>query len=178
MCSVALRCAGAPTPRPRRGETSKPAPALGSGIYSLHAPRRIGGGRRRRRYHQAQALQQHDGPLRRCPPDELAAFSLAILHVDVAAGVFQTAILESAVDENPVIQNQVLVLEYLVFVSSHEKKRLSPPGRGRKLRVEARATSCNPAEILPAGIAAGRRGGLGIARFVRSSYLTDVPSAP
>jgi len=43
--------------------------------------------------------------LRRCPPDELATFSLTVLHVDVAAGIFETAILEGAVDENPIIQD-------------------------------------------------------------------------
>jgi hypothetical protein len=80
-------------------------------------------------------LQQHYGPLRRCPPDELATFSLTVLHVDVAAGVFQAAILKGAVDENPIIQDQVLVLENLVFVSSHEKTRLPLPGPGRKLGV-------------------------------------------
>jgi hypothetical protein len=72
----------------------------------------------------------------RCPPDELATFSLTVLHVDVAAGIFEAAILKGAVDENPIIQDQVLVLENLVFVSSHEKTRLPPLGRGRKLGVE------------------------------------------
>ena len=121
------------------GRTAKPSAALHSGIRSLHAPGRIGGGRRRRRYHQAQTLQQHYRALCRCSPDELAAFSLTVLHVNVAAGIFQAAILEGAVDENPVIQNQVLVLEDLVFVSSHEKTRLPPHGRVRKLRVEVEA---------------------------------------
>jgi hypothetical protein len=72
----------------------------------------------------------------RRPPDELASFPLTVLHVDVAAGIFEAAILKGAVDENPLIQDQVLVLENLVFVSSHEKTRLPPPGRGRKLGVE------------------------------------------
>jgi hypothetical protein len=66
----------------------------------------------------------------------LATFSLTVLHVDVAAGIFEAAILKGAVDENPVVQNQVLVLENLVFVSSHAKTRLPPPGRGRKPGVE------------------------------------------
>ena len=78
-------------------------------------------------------MQQHYRPLGRCPPDQLAAFSLTVLHVDVAPGIFQAAILERAVDENPVIQDQVLILEDLVFVSSHEKTRLPPRGGLRKL---------------------------------------------
>ena len=72
----------------------------------------------------------------RCPPDELATFSLTVLHVDVPARIFEAAILEGAVDENPFIQDQVLILENRVFVSSHEKTRLPPPGRGRKRGVD------------------------------------------
>ena len=117
-------------------------------MCSLHPSGRIRAGRRRRRNHQAKSLQQHYRALRRCPPDELATFSLAILHVDVAARIFEAAILKRAVDENPLIQDQVLVLENLVFVSSHEKTRLPPPGRGRKLRVDAHMALCGPTEIL------------------------------
>ena len=105
------------------------------GTYLLHSPSLICGRRRRRRYHQAQTLQQHNRPLRRSTPDELATLALAVLHVDVAAGILQAAILEGAVDEDPVVQHQVLVFEKLVFVSSHQRTRLSLPGSGRKRTV-------------------------------------------
>jgi hypothetical protein len=35
----------------------------------------------------------------------LATLALAVLYVDVAAGVLQAAILEGAVDEDPVVKN-------------------------------------------------------------------------
>ena len=111
------------------------------GIRSLHSPGRIRGSRRRRSDHQAQALQQHDRALCRCPPDELATFSLAVLHVDVSPGIFQAAILKSAVDENSLIQDQVLIFEYYVFVSGHEKSRLPPVGCGCKPGLN-RGSSC------------------------------------
>jgi hypothetical protein len=80
-------------------------------------------------------LQQHHRPLRRGTPDELATLALAVLDVDVAAGILQTAILEGTVDEDPVVQHQVLVFEELIFVSRHQKTRLPLPGSGRKLTV-------------------------------------------
>jgi hypothetical protein len=67
----------------------------------LHPASLITSRRRRWRDHQAQALKQHDRTLRRCTPDELATLALAVLYVDVAAGVLQAAILEGAVDEDP-----------------------------------------------------------------------------
>ena len=132
--------AGSPPPASRdeallrhgRLRTARLAGLLHSRIRSLHSPGRIRAGRRRRRDHQAQALQQHDRPLCRCPPNELATFSLAVLHVDVSPGIFQAAILKGAVDEDPIIQDQVLVLEDRVLVSSHENTRLPPPGCGCK----------------------------------------------
>jgi hypothetical protein len=63
----------------------------------------------------------------------LATLALAVLDVNVASGILQTAILESAIDEDPVVKYQVLVFEDFVFVSSHEKLRLPPPGTGGKL---------------------------------------------
>ena len=108
-----------------------------SKMRSLHPPRRICARRRRWCYHQAQTLQQHHRPLRRCTPDELATFALAVLYVDVAAGILQAAILERAIDKDPVVKDQVLVFEDFVFVSSHQKSRLPLPGSGRKLRVDA-----------------------------------------
>ena len=69
--------------------------------------------------HQAQALKQDHRSLGGATPDQLAALSLAVLHVDVAAGILQAAILEGAVNENPVVQNKVLVFKNFRFVSSH-----------------------------------------------------------
>jgi hypothetical protein len=80
-------------------------------------------------------LEQHDRPLRRRTPDELATLAQAVLYVNVAAGILQAAILEGAVDENPVVKNQVLVFEELVFVSSHQRTRLPLPGSCRKLTI-------------------------------------------
>jgi hypothetical protein len=105
------------------------------GAYLLHAPSLIAGRRGRWRNHQAQTLEKHHRALRRSTPDELATLALAVLNVDVSAGILQAAILESAVDEDPVVQHQVLVFEDLIFVSSHQKPRLSPLGGGRKLGV-------------------------------------------
>jgi hypothetical protein len=102
-------------------------------MHLLHAPSLICCRRRRWRDHQAQTLEQHYRPLRRGTPDELATLALAVLYVDVAAGILQAAILEGAVDEDPVVKNQVLVFEELVFVSSHQRRRLPLPGSCRKL---------------------------------------------
>ncbi len=104
------------------------------GVRLLHAPGLVCR-RRRWRYHQSQTLEQHYRPLRRRTPDELATLTLAVLDVDVAAGILQAAILEGAVDEHSVVKYQVLVFEDLVFVPSHQCTRLSLPGSGRKLGV-------------------------------------------
>jgi hypothetical protein len=80
-------------------------------------------------------LEQHYRPLRRATPDQLTTLALAVLDVDVSARVLQAAILEGAVDEDPLVKNQVLVFEELVFVSSHQKSRLPLPGRWRKRTV-------------------------------------------
>jgi hypothetical protein len=56
----------------------------------------------------------------RSTPDELATLALAVLHVDIAAGVLQAAILKGAVDEDPIVKNQVLIFEERIFVSSHQ----------------------------------------------------------
>ena len=71
---------------------------------SLHAT----GGTHRGRdrcHHQPEALEQEHGPLRRSTPYKLAALALAILHVSVAPGIFQAAILKDAVDKDAVIQD-------------------------------------------------------------------------
>jgi hypothetical protein len=102
-------------------------------LRSLHPASLITSRRRRRRNHQAQALKQHHRTLRRTTPDELATLALTVLYVDVTAGVLQAAILEGAVDEDPVVKNQVLVFEDFVFVSSHQRTRLSLPCSCRKL---------------------------------------------
>ena len=105
---------------------------------SLYPPRLIRPRRWRWRYHQAQTLQKHHCPLRRGAPDELATLTLTVLHVDVTAGILQTAILERAVDKHPVVKHQVLVFEDFVFVSSHQKTRLPLPGGDRKLSLKCR----------------------------------------
>jgi hypothetical protein len=64
-------------------------------------------------------LKQNDGPLGGAPPHQLAPVTLAVLDVNIAAGIFQAAILKNAVDENAIIKNDVLVFEGLVFVSVH-----------------------------------------------------------
>jgi hypothetical protein len=64
-------------------------------------------------------LEKKNGALRGAAPDQLAAFSLAVLYVDVASGILQTAILKRAVDEHAVVEDQVLVFEDLPFVSVH-----------------------------------------------------------
>jgi len=75
--------------------------------------------RRRRRSHESQALKQKYRSLGGAPPDQLTAFALAILHVDITARVFQTAILENTVDVNTIVQNDVLILKSLIFETVH-----------------------------------------------------------
>jgi hypothetical protein len=77
-------------------------------------------------------LQQQDSALGGAPPYKLATFTLAVLHVDVAAGVLQAAILERAIYEYTLIQNQVLIFENVVFMSIHgslvlQASRRMPP---------------------------------------------------
>jgi hypothetical protein len=52
-------------------------------------------------------------------PYQLAAFALAILHVNVPAGILQTTVLELAVYIDALVQNHMLILENLVLVSIH-----------------------------------------------------------
>jgi hypothetical protein len=85
----------------------------------LHSTGRVGASGRWRWNHEPQTLQQQDRALGGSPPYKLATFTLAVLHVDVAAGVLQAAILERAIYEYTLIQNQVLILEDLVFMSIH-----------------------------------------------------------
>jgi hypothetical protein len=70
--------------------------------------------------HQSQALEKKDGALSGAAPDELASVALASLNVNIAAAVLQAAILEHAVDKNAFVQNNILVLKGLAFVSGHE----------------------------------------------------------
>jgi hypothetical protein len=55
----------------------------------------------------------------------LASFALAILNVDVAAGILKAAILEHTVDEHSLVKHEVLVLKRLVFVTIHSGLRKS-----------------------------------------------------
>lgn len=107
------------------------------GMRLLHPPGLIYSRRRRWCDHQAQALKQHYRTLRRATPDELATLALAVLYVNVATGVLEAAILEGAVDEDPLVKNQVLVLKELIFVSSHQRTRLPLPCSCCKLTVDA-----------------------------------------
>ena len=73
----------------------------------------------RRRSHQTQALKQKNRPLGGASPHQLAAVTLAVLDINVAARIFQAAILKNAVDENAIIKNDVLIFKGLVFGSVH-----------------------------------------------------------
>jgi hypothetical protein len=64
-------------------------------------------------------LEQAYGSLRRAAPNKLAVLTVAVLHVGVTAGVFQATIFESAVDEHPIIENNVLAFKGYLFVPSH-----------------------------------------------------------
>jgi hypothetical protein len=66
-------------------------------------------------------LQEEDGALGGAAPHKLAAFSLAILNVYIAAGIFQAAILELAIYEDAVVENHVLVFKRLVLKSVHDR---------------------------------------------------------
>lgn len=104
--------------RPRRRSFgAQRAPLQHAGILLLHAAG-IGGGRWRRS-HQSEPLQEEDRALGGAAPDELAAFTLAVLDVNVSARVFQAAILEDTVDENSIVQHQVLVFKRLAFEAVH-----------------------------------------------------------
>jgi hypothetical protein len=92
----------------------------------LDSPHAFGRRWDRSRSHQSQALQEEHRALRRATPHKLAAFSLAVLHVDITAGILQAAVPESAVDEHTIVEDQVLVFENLVLISSHGGVRLSP----------------------------------------------------
>jgi hypothetical protein len=68
-------------------------------------------------------LQQKNGSLRGSSPNELAPFALTVLDVDIATRIFQAAIFENAVDEDPIVQNEVLTFKRLAFVSVHSSNR-------------------------------------------------------
>jgi hypothetical protein len=68
-------------------------------------------------------LQKQNGALRRASPDELATFALAILHVNVSAGILQAAILELAIHVNAIVQYHVLIFEDFVLMSIHRFTR-------------------------------------------------------
>ena len=78
--------------------------------------RRGGNGRGR---HQSQSLQKDHGALGRATPDELAPLPLAVLDVDVPAGILQAAIAEGAIDKDSLVQDEVLTLKNLALESIH-----------------------------------------------------------
>ena len=120
---------GAPVRRPYRS-VSRRGDRRGHPIWLLDSARRFRASGRRRRDHHAQTLQQQNGALRRSPPNKLATFTLAILHVNVTARILQAAILECAVYEHALIENHVLILEDLAFMSVHNLTQV-PAGTGR-----------------------------------------------
>jgi hypothetical protein len=65
-------------------------------------------------------LKEQDRALGGPTPHKLAAFALAILDIDIAAGIFQAAILENAINVHSVIQHHMLVFEYFVLVTHHK----------------------------------------------------------
>ena len=97
-----------------------------SGARLLDSATRIVG-RRQGWGHHAESLQENYRALRGSPPHELAALSLAILDIDVAAGILQAAILELAVYIHAVVQHDVLVFENLVLMSVHKFSRHGRP---------------------------------------------------
>ena len=102
---------------------------------SLHSTGRLGAWGHGGRNHQAESLQQLNRALRRSPPNKLASFSLAILHVDIAARILQAAALERAVHEHTIVQDHVLVLEDLILMSIHGITRgPCPRGNTAELR--------------------------------------------
>jgi hypothetical protein len=64
-------------------------------------------------------LEQEYGTLCRATPHELATFPLTILHVNIAAGILQAAVLKRAVNEHSFVEHEVLSLKSLVLVSVH-----------------------------------------------------------
>lgn len=89
----------------------------------MHPARRFGAGWRWGGNHQTKTLQKQDGALRRASPDKLATFALAILHVNIPAGILQAAILEFAIYIDTFVQNHVLILEDLVLIPIHRFTR-------------------------------------------------------
>jgi hypothetical protein len=86
-------------------------------------------------------LKKQNSALRGASPDELATFSLAILHVDVPARILQTAILELTIHVDAIVQNHVLTLKHLVFVSIHRvTHRFTWPHAGTKFSISPGAT--------------------------------------
>jgi hypothetical protein len=85
-------------------------------------------------------LQQKHRALRRTPPDQLAAFALAVLHIDIATRVFQAAISKCAVYEHTIVEDQVLVFEDFAFVSVHG--RLHPACSRSAPSLGADASNC------------------------------------
>jgi hypothetical protein len=85
----------------------------------LKSAGRLGDGRHGGRTHEPKPLEQDHGSLGRPAPHQLAAVALAILYINVPAGILQAAVFELAVDENSVVEDQMLAFEGLVFVSGH-----------------------------------------------------------
>ena len=97
---------------------------------SLDTASRIGAWRDGGWHHHAETLQKQDGALRGASPYKLATFTLAILHINVAARIFQAAILELAIHVDAIVQHHMLILKCLVLISIHRFTRAT--GRFKK----------------------------------------------
>jgi hypothetical protein len=87
-------------------------------------------------HHQTETLQKHDRALGGSTPDELATFTLAILHINISARILQAAILELAINVDAVVQYHVLIFEHLVLISIH--RFTGPACRNEKLKFSRR----------------------------------------
>jgi len=118
-------------------------------------------------------LKQHDRTLRCATPDELTSLALAVLHVDIATGELQAAILERAVDKDPFVKNQVLVFKDFILVSSHKTTRLPLPKACRKRRQLEAAGAKRPLTCLRAeapaiyGFPGAPSAGVGLPSYLR-----------
>ena len=95
----------------------------------MNAAARLGRGGNGRGSHQSQSLEEDDGALGRTTPNELAPLPLAVLDVDVPAGILQAAIAEGAIDKDALVQDEVLALKNLSLESIHTeilRTRLPP----------------------------------------------------
>ena len=105
-------------------------------VRSINPAGWVAARRQRGWHHQAEALQKHDRALGGSAPDELATFSLAILHINIPARILQAAILELAIHVDAIVQNYMLIFEHLILISIHRLTR--PPCRHEEFNIARR----------------------------------------